>query len=778
MLKGQRFDKLTQMQLQQKVIHLESELLKCQSISETKERSNREQVIRLLQDNNNLRREMQKILNDYKTYAQDRDELIIEYNKMFQKNKAYQIKLTQLKENNDVREIVLKNDRIAEENDKLVKLAEELRKEAQRQKEISEKLLNEKQEKEVQLEQLKKGISLLKEEHKESQQNLFKGHDREVEIRKLEPLLKKAIKEREEVFEHNEALQASLNELRLKITEKDERNGILQHSIKQFQEDTEEYKNRVEALEKREKTLSQQNNDMDAELLEVKKLISQLNEEKRNLQNELQLKNKELEDVTVHNKNYVQQFEVLNENMEQITKKNVIYLQKITQLDSEKYAVLEVLGNNQTGLLDVKKQITELETLKSKLLARLKNRLKEVRRLGKENRQIIEEKVGLQKKIKILTEENVSIRESVVQFSMKREADEKRLDNITSQLNGVFTQTKTIIRTASSLQGQLEAKNRVINQLKKEHEKLMQEIIQLNDDLEKSEARKSELENQIEVMKTELLKAQDSLTRLELFETEKLKLKDELEVKIEEFNNLTHNYQREKDSYLEVLEHVQDQVNVYKEKSESFDAEKGSWSKQIDELKSELAKTKATLVKMEELEQKKEELAAKLKAKELEIYKIQKESERALQDQMIHFTSEIKLYQEKIGQYEKDRVNTEKQLEELNAKFVVVESSLKEKENFIRQYITQPPLTSGIQKAVQPTVEAIKQHEQPLALENKPSIPQEPQSGDWFHRNISQQQGIYQNAQKNANSNATTLDFFTLRSKTTQPPSSGSGSIY
>jgi chromosome segregation ATPase len=771
MSKRQRFEKLTHLQLQQKVIHLDSELVHCHSISQTKDRSYREQMVRLQQDNDNLRREMQGIINEHNTYYQDRNKLIHEYNKILQKNMAYQTKLAQLKESNEAAESKKKTDRFADENNNLVKLTEDLRKEAQMHEENSEKLFKEKQIMEVQLEELKKEISLMRKEYKESQQKFSKENEWEAEFHELEPLLKKAIKEREEIFKDNQALQTRINELSQKITEKDENIGSLQQGIALHQKETEEYKKNVESLKKREETLIQEKKEMSVELSEVQKGLNQLKKDKSKFQNELQLKQWILDDVTAQNKGFVQQLEVLKENMEQITQKNVIYLQKITQLDSEKHSVLEVFGKHEAELSNAKTQIMELKTLKSKIFSRLKYRLKEVRRLEKENHQIIEEKAGLLKKIAILEDDNTSIRDSVLQFSIQREADEKRLDHITSELNEVFTQTKTIIRTVSSLQDQLEAKNRKINQLKKENEKLMQEIIQLNDDFEKSEARKSELENQIEVMKTELLKAQDSLIRLELFETEKLKLKDELETKIEEFNNLTHNYQREKDSYLHVLEHVQDQVNVYKEKSEFFDSEKGSWSKQIDELKSELAKTKATLVKMEELERKNERIAAELEDKKVEIYKIQKESELALQNQMIHFNSELKLYQEKIDQYEKDRVYAENQIKEMKAKFAVLESNLKEKENFIRQFITQPPMTSAIQKAVQPAVETIKNSEQPLPIENNQSLPQGQQAGDWFQRNISQQQAQYQNVQKGTNSSSTAMDFFTLRSKTTQPSS-------
>jgi chromosome segregation ATPase len=827
MLKRTRFEKLTHMQLQQKVIHFESELIQCQSVKEIKDRSYQEYLNKLLHENNNLRRELQ-----------ERNKLIFEYNEILQKNNGYRNKLVQFEESNKVTELLERNELYAQENDKLVKLTEEFKKEAQMHIETSEKLLKEKQVSEIQVEQLKKDLSLMRKEFKENHQKLLNVQESEDEIRKLGTLLKKAVKEKDEIWRDYQTLQANLNELHQEFTGKEEKidslniaelstasqisqisternelkiklkkirtdkqelqltleskekelqniiqttkrmnidNDHLQQGIVQLQKDIEEYKNTVVLLQKKEKTLIQQHQEMGAELSEVHKKLNRMNKEKSNMENELQKKMKVLDDVTRQNKNIAQELEVIKKNGEQITQKNVSYLQKITQLDSEKHAALELAGIQQTEFSKAKSQLMELETLKSKILNRLKNGLKEVRRLKKENHQFIEEKAGLLKRIAILEEENTSFQDRVLQLSMKRESDEKRLDNISSKLNEVFTETKTIIKTASSLQDQLEAKNRKINQLKKENEILMQEINQLNNDFEKSEARKSELENQIEMMKTELLKAQDSLTRLEIFETEKLKLKDELETKIEEFNNLTDNYQREKDSYLQVLEHVQDQVNEYKEKSEYFDAEKGSWSKQIDQLKSELTETKATLVKMEELEQKKEMLTAELQTKGIEIYKIQKESEQALQNQMIQFNSELRLYQEKIGQYEKDKELAEKQMNELKAKFVALETSMKEKESFIRQFITQPQLPSGIQNAeVQPTMETIKQSKQPLPSENNPSLPQGQQSVEWFQRALSQQQGLYQNVQKSTNSSAAAMDFFTLRSKTTQPSNPGS----
>ena len=672
MSKRTRIDKLTNIQLQQKIIHYKSELLRCQSSKEIDARSRHDQLTRLQYDNNNLRKQLQ-----------ERDKLIFQYNEMIV---TYQNKLDQFKEDNQITVLHEKNSLYAQENDRLVKLTEELRNEVSLHKGNSDNLLKEIQVKGVQVEELNKDLTLVRKENEEFHQRV---QEKEGKIRKLESLLKKEVKEKEETLRKNQTLQASFNKLQLTVTG-----------------------------------------------------------------------NEELKKNT-------QGFEIIREKAEQITRKNVSYQQTITQLESELHAALELAGIHQTKLEEAKLQLLELETVKKNILYRLKNKLKEVRRLKSENNLIIEEKADLLQRIACLEDENTSFQDSVLQLSKKRESDEERLDHLSSKLNEVFSQTKTIIKKASFLQAQLEVKNSEINQLKKENGELMQEINQLSNDFEKSEARGSELENQIELMKTELLKAQESLTRLEIFETEKLKMKDELERKIGEFNNLTDNYKSEKDSYLQVLEHVQNQVNEFKDKSEYFDAEKGSWSKQIDQLKSELTKTKATLVKMEELERKNEILTAELQAKELEINKIHKEKEQILQNQMIKFNSELKGYQDKIDQYEKDKEIAEKQINELNARFTFLETNLKEKESFIRQYITQSQLPSRIQSEMQPAKETINQPLQQLPPETQPSKPQGKQSHDWFQKAISQSQGLNQNVPKS--NNAAAVDFFTLRSKTTQP---------
>lgn len=749
MLKRGKFDKLTYVQLQQKVIHLDSELSFIRTDREKKDRKYLERINMLKQDNERLKVEFQEVLNDHVMYSRERDELIKDYNELLLKNKAAQDKIVQLEKHIGQTEFDETIERFSCENDKLVNLVEELKKEIEFYQENTERHVQEKQISEAEMIRMRKELSRLEEDNEEMHRIIIKERELVQEHQMQIVALKNEVEEKNHFYLEKKVMQESVAELQKQLIEKEAKAEMLN--------------------EEKELSIA----DFSKERDQLNNNIQKIRNEKQQLEQALEKKNIVLDDVTMQNQKMSQELQVLQEKEEQLQQKNVSYLQKITQLEADKNMAFESESHLKKEIINVKSQLMEMEKLKTEMLDRLKERENEVGKLKDENHRFVEEKTVLLNKLAKLEEENASFHESISILSVQRQSDEKRMDKITSNLNEVFTETKQLVRMTSSLKHQLEAKTLELNQIKKEKEMLMQEVIQLKEDYEKSESRKNELEDQIETMRSELMKAQNSLSRLEQFETEKLRLKEDLESKIDEFNMLTDHYQREKESYLHVLEHVQDQVNVYKEKSEQFDSEKGSWSKQIDELKSELIQTKATIVKMEELEQKNVNLAAEIQAKEIEIYKTKKESERAIQHQMEQFKAEMKLYQDKISQYEKDREIWEKQMKQMKAQFAGLESSLEEKENFIKQYINQP--LASMPTTVRPAQQIVTQSEQPSAIQHNPSPQQTPpltqQPTDWFQRMASQQQGIYQAAQKNqnSNSNSTTMDFFTLRSKTTQP---------
>jgi chromosome segregation ATPase len=374
-------------------------------------------------------------------------------------------------------------------------------------------------------------------------------------------------------------------------------------------------------------------------------------------------------------------------------------------------------------------------------------------------------------KITHLEEENLTFHERNLKLTELREYDEKRMDKISDNLNDVFKETKQLVRMTSSLKHQLEAKVLELNQIKEDKQLLEAELIQFKKDYKNLEVRNKELENKINQMGSELHKAKQSLSLLEQIQLEKNQLSEELESKMKEFILITENYQREKASYQTDLEHVQEQIKGYKERTNRFEVEKAEWSTQMNELKTKLEQAREDLQKREELEHKNNNLAEELRAKEIEIFKIKKENELALLQKTNHFNSEIKMKQDYLRQSELDREKLEKQINEIKVQFNVLESNLEEKENFIRLFIKQPlsqpnldsQATEG--QSQQKLSKSVDQHIQETSFQQ-----QVQQSFDWFQQIKAQQQYTYQQTpSQTKTSNPAIMDFFALRNKTTQP---------
>jgi chromosome segregation ATPase len=776
-------DRLSPIQLQQKIIHLESELSYCRNDKETRFQNYHEQIRLMKQDNSRLKREMERILNENEIFSLERDELIKDYNELLLVNKELQTKINQ--HGNLGRTFYLK-----EQQEKVVS-----------DKESYEKCIEELQ---LQVKEKDKEIEGLKEIESNLRLQLTESHaERELFSERCIVLAS----EQQKLEQELSIKTAELNKVQHEMAEIMKVIRILDSDNESSQQELHESEKQREWLMQKETNLNETLIIMREELADALKNIDELNKVLHDLKVELGRKNEQLSEDAEEKEKMGQEIQVLQELQEQLHQKNVSYQQKIKHLEKENHAAMESLGHIQTELSHAEAKLMELGEFKTDMYSRIEIHGKEMNKLQEENNQLINEKNEFLQKISELEKENTSFHESIEIMSQQRQSDEKRLDHITTNLNEVFAETKQLVKMTSSLKKQLETKTVEINQMKKEKELLMEEVLELRINYEKSEAKKNELENQIEIMKTELINAQKSLTRLEQFETEKLRLKDDLEEKIEEFNMLTDHYQREKDIYINVLEQVQEQVNVYKEKSESFDAEKGSWSKQIDELKTELAQTKATIVQMEELERKNIDLSTALQAKEIDIYKMEKDSERALQKQMDQFQSELKLYQDKIVQYEKDREIWEMQLKQMKTQISLLESSLEEKESFIKQYIKQPqPQTQqspqpqpkstyqNLFEKLQPSQQQYSQTQVAPPPDMQPAFtpPQMKSSGrkqplDWFQRTLIQQQGqqhMPQVAQASPeesqastpinNQNPANMDFFALRKKTGFPSVTGS----
>ncbi|MCQ6282554.1 hypothetical protein [Bacillus sp. EB600] len=745
MTKQSQLERLTQVQLIQKIIHLESELSLYRTERESKNRRFQEKIMELKHEKVVLKGEIQKLLDEQETYYEERDELIRDYNEFLLKKDDYEKQISFLKERNDDANVLNQLENYEKENERLTQMVDQLNKKNMIQKEMELRLLEEKKNLKSELEGLRTHLSELEEEHAVGEEIILLKK----EIEKQTITRKKTTAEKEEIYRQKEALLRSLNEM--------------QNQLKQRDEKLENYK-------ANEQSISDELIRIGEDFSKAQIMINEIQTENNLLKQKLEKKSADLGEAIKQHEEMSKEINQFTQQLSELQHNNDSFKVQIKQLEIEKGQALKTNSNLKTELLNEKKQLKEIEVVKNQMANLLESGKIEMNRLEEENKQYKTEKVELLNKITHLEKENLSFHERLIKLTELREHDEKRLNKISTNLNEVFQETKQLVRMTSSLKHQLEAKVLELNQIKDDKKHLESELSKLKRAYESSELRNKELENKIDQMGIELHNAKQSLSHLEQLEGENLQLSEELEAKMEEFILITENYQRENLSYLNDLEHFQDQLKESKEKENRFEAEKAALSIELDELKTELEQTKNDLQRKEELEKKNNKLAEKLKAKEIEIYKIKKENELALLKKTNYFNSEITMKQDHLMQSEVEREKLEKQINEIKAQFNVLESSLEEKEDFIRQFIKQPLSQPNLGSQV---TEENNQQKLPMAVEQHvqeiPIHQQVHQSLDWFQQIKAQQQCTYQKTPAHTKSlNPSTMDFFELRNKTTQ----------
>ncbi len=90
MVNVSKFEKLTHVQLQQKVIHLESELSFIRTNNERRDRKYIERINMLEQENERTKIEFKELVNENQAYNHERNELIKDYNELILKNQLIQ----------------------------------------------------------------------------------------------------------------------------------------------------------------------------------------------------------------------------------------------------------------------------------------------------------------------------------------------------------------------------------------------------------------------------------------------------------------------------------------------------------------------------------------------------------------------------------------------------------------------------------------------------------------------------------------------------------------
>ena len=433
-----KFEKLTHVQLQQKVIHLESELSFVRTNRETHDRKYLERLQMVQQENERLKFKVQEVLNENVMYNQERDGLIKDYNELLLKNTDDQNKILQLERRIGLGDFDEKIERLSYENGNLVKMAEDLRKEADLLREDAEKHVKEKQISEAEMERLREELSHLEEANEEMNRIIIKDRDLVQDYKLQITALNKEIEDKKQIYLEKKATEESIAELQKQLMEK-------------------------------ETAFSMQMKELEANLTESKKQICQINKEKTDLEQELEKENFVLNDTKMQNQKMEQDLQVLKQ-------KNVAYLQKITQLEDDQKAARELENQLKTEISNVKSQLMEVEKVRTEMLGRLKEREDEVGKLQEENNQFVEEKTVLLNKFAQLQQELTQSENECNMYQEKETAFIMQMKEIEADLTESKEKICQINKEKTDLEQELEKNNIVLNNTTIQNQKMEQDL--------------------------------------------------------------------------------------------------------------------------------------------------------------------------------------------------------------------------------------------------------------------------------------------------------------
>lgn len=229
-----KFEKLTHVQLQQKIIHLESELSLIRTNREIQNRKDKERINMLKQDNESLRLELQEALNENGMYNEERDQLIKDYNKLLMKNSEDENKILQLEKHIGLEEIDDKIEKLSLENDKLIQLTENLTKQIDIHQETIERYDKEKQISDQEIMQLQKELTQSENECKMYQQkNIQLEADKDAVLQSEKELRLEISNLKSQVME----LEKVKNEMSVHLKERENQVGKLQEEYNQVVEE-------------------------------------------------------------------------------------------------------------------------------------------------------------------------------------------------------------------------------------------------------------------------------------------------------------------------------------------------------------------------------------------------------------------------------------------------------------------------------------------------------------------------------------------------------------
>ena len=543
-----------------------SELLKQkQFLNEEKNKYEKENKILKL-DNEKLNNEIQKNLNFYNLEKQNYEKKIIEYNNQLDlvKNQEKQnknLKNMQLIQIENLKKTItnLKNE-LANSEENIKKLKNEIEfKENLNQSELNKTDLESNQNKDIELLKIKDYVNILK--------NELETNNKELYSTKLSLRIMTEAKENKDrqIDELNEDIEGYLEKIE-KLENEKKSNEINTQKIINEKNNINNELIDIKLLYDKEKIFSA-DKDKKSEILStnLKNKISELTNEKNKLESENNVLKKEIqklnEDLDLDKKNYMEREK---ENNQLRTSKNEMIL-KLSTLNDEKFQLKKSLNIFETKDDETQKEIKKLQNDLANKENKISNQNKEINlltnekeKLSKEISKLIDEKK--QNDINI-TKNNDLIKELQDENNEKTTQIESLIKNITDyeiQIKGLKDEKQELYISNKKNINELKEVNKKYTVTKKNFEDLKKKCAELEENSKKNNQNNSN--NMIVEINDSMLEKEEEINKLKQKLDDFQNILKQKGIEVEKYRNanleLKKNIEKLKNDFQQKLDHL------------------------------------------------------------------------------------------------------------------------------------------------------------------------------------------------------------------------------
>lgn len=461
MIRPSQLEKLSNVQLIQKIIHLNSELSLAQSEKHQMNERNQKQVRLIDRENSLLKGKIQELLNEREMYNQ-------EINILTQKLNSYEMRFSKLK-NSDLMESM---EAYARENNELRQLVDQLEQVTTVYDKKEENYLTE--------------IDSLKDD-----------------IQKMYSL----VEEKKRLEQEKTLMETKIDEITQSKAELEEENNLIKQEIKKqsslYQEEKENYKaendnlkieiQKMNSLKDKNKRLEQEKSLMQIEIDKITKSRAESEKEKDVLKQDLIQQNNMYQEEKEKNTDAKVDFQ---QQIAELEEKNRSYRDRITELMEQNKSEKKRLEKITINIDEVFNETKQLVKMTSSLKLQLEAKTLEIAQLKKDKKILVEqlvqlneyyektmqEKQELELKVEALKEDFLKAKQTFIRLEQMEYGNCQLRDSLKDDLKIEQEKNAQCMLEKEKLEKEVEQMNKKVLELElllKEKESLVQAVIKL-----------------------------------------------------------------------------------------------------------------------------------------------------------------------------------------------------------------------------------------------------------------------------------------------------------